>query len=285
MAMCGESMAQGKVDEYQKHELSVGVLGGVQALKYDMSVGKSSNKMGGGIGVGYTYFFKEDMGIATGLDLAFYNADIKLADFSGSHAAYDLDLQKDFEFRYTLKNYVEKQTAFYINIPIMFHYQFASSKDVKYYLAAGTKIGLPMSGKYKSEGADLITEGYYPHDESTLYEPKFRGFGSFVTKKNDNELKYKIAISLAIETGVKWKLPNAMALYTGVYLDYGLNDIKKAQKSNASLIQYNPIYPEDHIFAGVANSSFQSESGSVASMADKINMTSCGVKLRLAFGW
>lgn len=276
--------AQAVGKEYQKHEFSVGVLGGMHALKYDMSVGESSNKFAGGIGVGYTYFFKKNMGLATGLDLAFYNAEVELNDFSGNHATFDLDRQKDFDFRYTLQNYKEKQSALFINIPIMFHYQFTDGDNVKFYAAAGGKIGIPASGKYKSSGASLKTEGYYSHDNSTLYGPKYRGFGDFVTKQYDNELNYKMAFSLAVEAGAKWTLPNNMALYTGVYLDYGLNDVKKSQKSDASLVEYNQISPEDHIFGGVANSSFKPESGALSSMVDKINTMAYGVKIRLAFG-
>lgn len=276
--------AQTNTQEFQKHEFSVGVQAGMHALKYDLSIGESKNKPSGGIGVGYSYFFKKNMGLATGLDLAFYNTEVKLNDFSGKEATFDIDLQKDFEFRYTLKNYVEKQNAFYINIPVMFHYQFVDQGDVKFYTAAGVKIGIPMSGKYKSSGANLKTEGYYPHNKSTAYGPRFRGFGDFVTKPNNNELKYKTAFSLALEVGAKWTLPSAMALYTGIYFDYGLNDIKKSSSSDLSLVQYNQLNPEDHIFAGVANSSFTPSGGALGSMVDKINTMACGVKVRLAFG-
>lgn len=276
--------AETRDGEYQKHEFSVGILGGMHALKYDMAVGKSSNKFAGGIGVGYTYFFQKNIGLATGFELAFYNADIKLNDFSGSHTAFDIDLQKDFEFRYSLMNYTEQQNAFYINVPILFHYQFTDGEKVKFYGAAGTKIGIPVGGKYNSSGANLKTEGYYPHDNSTIDDIKFRGFGNFVTKPTDHELSYKMAFSVAVEAGAKWILPKEMALYTGVYLDYGLNDVKKTKKNETTLIQYNAINPEDHIFAGVANSSFKAESGSLSDMADKIKMISYGVKIRLAFG-
>lgn len=270
--------------DFQKYEFTVGILGGVQALDYKLAVGKSNKPFSGGVGIGYTYFFARNIGLATGLDLAFYNTKITLDNYEGSHTAFDNYIQKEFDFRYSLQNYEETQNAFYANVPVMIHYQFTNAKTTNFYVAGGAKIGIPISGKYKSKGANLKTSGYFPHDNSTLTSPRFRGFGDFTTKKNDSELKYKMSFSLALEAGAKWDLPSDLSLYTGAYFDYGLNDIKESTNADLSLIQYNAINPEDHIFNGIAKSSHLTEDGTSSSMTSKVKLMAYGLKVRLAFG-
>lgn len=277
-------MAQEEQKQFQKHEFSVGLMGGVHTLDYDLSLGKQSKPFSGGIGVGYIYFLKKNMGLATGLDLAFYNSKVKLDELKGTQEAFDQYEPGNFDFHYTLRNYEEKQHALFINIPIMLHYQFTDGENVKFYAAGGGKIGLPISGKYKSEGADLNAWGYYSKTDVTLTSQTFRGFGDFVTRKQDNALKYKMAFSLALEVGAKWSLPSDLSLYTGVYVDYGLNDIQKKDKQKGQqLVMYNEMNPESHIFNGIANSSY-SQDGQMRTMVDKINLLAYGLKVRLAFG-
>lgn len=270
--------------DFQQHELTVGLLGGVQTLDYKLSVGKSSKPISGGVGIGYTYFFAHNVGLATGLDLAFYNTKVTLDNYEGSHTAFDNYIQKEFDFRYSLQEYEETQNAFYANVPIMIHYQLTNAKTTNFYVSGGAKIGIPISGKYKSKGATLKTSGYFPHDNSTLTNPRFRGFGDFTTKKSDNELKYKMSFSLALEAGAKWDLPSDLSLYTGAYFDYGLNDIKESTQADLSLIQYNPINPEEHIFNGIAKSSYRQDNETSNYMTSKVRLMAYGLKVRLAFG-
>lgn len=270
-------------DDYQKHEFSVGGFAGIMSLKHDLEQGTSKDKLAGGMGLGYTYFFSENLGLATGLDFAFYNQDLKLGEVSGSHQAYDLERRVDFEFRYNLKDYTEQQSAFYLNIPIMMHYQFAEMDNLMFYVAAGGKVGLPINGKYKSIRGSLKTEGYYPHNGDLIDDIPFRGFGEFPVSAHDDKIKYKMSVSLALETGAKWKLPNDMFLYTGVFVDYGLNDIKKEDMGLKPLVQYNPLNPEDHVYSGILSSSNEKE-GQENTFVKKINTMGYGIKVRLAFG-
>ena len=280
LLMCLTVKAQ---EDYPKHEFSVGGFAGIMSLKHDLEQGTSSDKLSGGIGLGYTYFFSKNIGLATGLDFAFYNQDIKLGEVSGSHQAFDLEVREDFEFRYNLKDYTEQQSAFYLNIPIMMHYQFAETENMIFYAAAGGKIGLPINGKYKSITGNLKTEGYYPHNKDLIDDVPFRGFGEFPVSANEDKIKYKMSVSLAFETGVKWKLSNEMFLYTGVFVDYGLNDIKKEDMGRKPLVQYNPLNPEDHVYSGILSSSNEKE-GQENTFVKKINTMGYGLKVRLAFG-
>lgn len=271
--------------EYLKHEFSVGAFGGIMSLNHKMPEGNVSDKISGGIGFGYTYFFNGNIGLSSGLDFAFYNQKLQIDELSENHAAFDLDIQKDFDFRYTLKNYEEEQNAFYLNIPIMLNYQFGKSRKVRFYGAGGFKIGLPVNGKYKTTSGELATSGYYPHTGDLIDDIPFRGFGNFDVRSFDDKVKYKMSFNLAIEGGAKWKIPNDLWLYTGLFVDYGLNDIKKTNEEDGKpLVQYNPLNPEDHIYNGIASSSNKDKNGNQTQLITKVNTMSYGLKIRLAFG-
>lgn len=280
MSLCANLMAQ---EDYHKHEFSLGGSAGVMSLNHKLIEGEGSSSMSGGIGFGYTYFFKKNIGITTGLDFAFYNQDLKFGELSGNQQAFDIDLQKDFEFRYSLFNYKEEQSVFYLNIPIMLNFQYAETESVAFYAAGGFKIGLPINGKYKSAGGDLKTSGYFPHNGDVIDDIPFRGFGEFPVTSHDDKIKYGMSFSLAFETGAKWELPNNMFLYTGVFVDYGLNDIKEKQTEENLLVQYNSLNPEDHIYNGILSSTYQKD-GQNKSIISKINTMGYGIKVRLAFG-
>lgn len=49
------------------------------------------------------------------------------------------------------------------------------------------------------------------------------GFGTFENKTFKTEkLSLQTAVLLSAETGMKWKLNEALRLYSGIYFDYGL---------------------------------------------------------------
>jgi outer membrane protein OmpA-like peptidoglycan-associated protein len=77
--------------------------------------------------------------------------------------------------------------------------QFQGGSWHKFYFAAGAKAGIPLYNTFKSD--DTIT---YVKSE---------------------EAKLKTAILASLETGMKWKFKEHVYLYTGVYLDYGMNSI------------------------------------------------------------
>lgn len=50
-----------------KHEFSIYGKAGVSTLMYKLDNGSRSNGLGGGVGLGYTYFFNKHWGLQTGL--------------------------------------------------------------------------------------------------------------------------------------------------------------------------------------------------------------------------
>lgn len=267
--------------EQSKHELSVSGGLGLSTLKFDVKNGDHKQKVGGIIGLGYNYFFNENWAINTGLEITNYNSDATLNNFTDSYKA--TDTEGDFTFNTSVANYEEEQRSVFLNIPVMGQFQTPIIDDHKFYIAAGGKIGIPVSSSYKTSGASFETSGTYPGE--TITNVPGLGFYKFNGKKVDEDLKLKTAFMLSVETGMKWQLPSAMSLYTGIYFDYGLNDIRNSDKNQKFLTYQSPdqgVKAEDFRLNSMLQSQY-TENGQTRSMTDKAVPMALGVKVKLAF--
>ena len=244
------------------HEFSINGGGGLSALNYKLSAGKKSPGGGGEFGVGYTFLFGKTAGIHVGANIALYNAN---ATLDGVDVVTEnlTDNEGDrFNMHTTLNSYEESQKATFLNIPLMLQLQAN-----KFYVMAGAKIGLPLSCKYEALNATITNKAYYPAYNNWLTEQEFAGYGKFENVNATGKTKYGISAALALETGAKWNIGKTLAVYTGVYFDYGLNSIAK---SDNAFINYNRSNPAEF----TVNSALAS--------SEKINVLAVGVKVRVA---
>lgn len=262
-----------------KHEVSVWAMGGSSALKYDLKIGKPEGSIGAGFGVGYTYFFSEKIGIGSGLEFAFYKATAKLNEVNNSYNTIDIQ-GKEFLFKSAVSNYEEDQNACLLNIPIMLHAQMPVGKS-KFYASGGVKIGLPISATYKVKNGTIKNSGYFEFEDEEYFEPEELGFGIFQANETNEDFDLNVAVILSLEAGLKWKLQENLGLYTGVYFDYGLNDIGKDERTN-QFVEYNSKSPRDFRQNSILTSQFITDT-KTDSFTNKIIPMSFGVKVRLAF--
>ncbi|MDU1890650.1 MAG: outer membrane beta-barrel protein [Dysgonomonas sp.] len=263
-----------------KHEVSVWGMGGSSSLKYDLKVGSASGGASGGFGVGYTYFVSNMIGLNTGLEFGFYKGTAKLNEIKNSYETTDWE-GKDFLFKSTISNYEETQNACLLNIPIMLHIQLPLEKESKFYAAGGIKIGLPISGTYKVKKGTIKNTGYYKFEDYEYDRPEELGFGTFQANETNEDFDLSTAIILSLETGIKWKLQEKLGLYTGIYFDYGLNDIGKEDRVN-QFVEYNPASPRDFYQHSILTSQYITDT-KTDSFTNKIIPVAFGVKVRLAF--
>lgn len=264
-----------------KHEFSVYGATGLSTLKYETSVGNQKDLFGGSIGLGYSYFFTNNWALNTGAELSFYNAETTFNKLSDSYMTVDID-NNAFELRSVISNYKEKQNASYLNIPIMLQHQVPTGSSHMFYAAAGMKLGIPLSSKYKTSGATIVNTGYYGEFEPEYPEQKFMGLGTFTDKNMNEDLKFKVAYLVALEAGMKWKLNSGMALYTGAYFDYGLNDIRESKRER-DFVAFNLADPENFKTNSILMSKY-SKAGNSENLTKKVVPMAAGIKLRLAFG-
>jgi len=272
LLFCTALIAQGK------HEVSVYGGGGLSTLKYETTTGEQKNGLGSLLGVGYTYFFKEKIGFVTGAELAIYNAKINLDDLSINYMTRDYD-GDSFEFRSKVNDYEEKQNTMFVNIPLMLQYQIGEENNL--YIAAGGKIGFFLGGTYKTDKSIIKNSGYYEDEDYEYTEQEFLGFGTFKDRNANDDIKFKMTFMLSAETGMKWKLKDDLYLYTGIYIDYGLNNIQK-KDNEKPFVEYNPTSPKDFIINSALASHYNKDNKSEV-VADKVNLMAIGVKIKLAF--
>ena len=272
----GQSSASTKSEaaDYCPNEISIWGAGGFNSLSYSPEFGERSSKLGGAFGLGYTYYFDRHFGILLGAELAFYGSDFKLNNLSGSYLTVDAD-DEAINYNTTVKGYEERQRMMNVNIPLMLQYQTAGKH--KFYAGLGFKLGIPVSGKYKiADGATLTASGYYHETMQELFDQRDLGYGTFDGSSQKGDIDFKLAYMGAAEAGMKWSLSPVLSLYTGLYFEYGFNDI--AKKHNDPFVAYNNIDPENPQF----NSALTSQYGeSNKSVTDRVFPMAFGLKLRL----
>ncbi|GHT53097.1 hypothetical protein AGMMS49982_15150 [Bacteroidia bacterium] len=257
-----------------QHEFSFVAGGGLSTLNYSPTAGNAEFGLGGFAGLGYTFRFSEHWGLGTGVEAALFNAHYSLASLSDHYPSYDGE--ENFEYHYTIEGYRDRQQAILLNIPLMLHFQTG-----KYYAALGGKAGFPMGAKFNNSG-DLNARGDYPPSALHLQDPPFSGFGLYPVS-NKGDLALKTAFFASAEVGVRWKLSNTVALSTGLYVDYGLNNVRPS--ATAPLINYpdylvSDIYRPNSVVASASDLRGQNVG---KPLVEKVNPLAAGIKIGVHF--
>jgi len=264
------------------HEFSAHAGVGLSSLSYQLSQGKRSGGFGGDFGFGYTYFINREQavetgtvsymnwGIHSGIGLGFYNAKAKLNNVKTLAKGLDdgEPTFSKFDLETTLSGYNETQKTMFLNIPVMGLLQMD-----QFYAMGGFKFGIPVSDKFKSKDATLKNRANYPDlgKDVWIETQTFRGLGEFNGKNYDGKLDLGVAVMFSLEAGYKWSIDDNLSLYTGVFFDYGLNNVYKEANPKLSFVEYNTANPSDFTMSS-------------RPFTDKITPIAAGVKLRLSFG-
>jgi hypothetical protein len=101
---------------------------------------------------------------------------------------------------------------------------------------------------------------------------------------DDEDISFKMSCFFSADLGMKWTLSDKLFLYTGAYLDYGLNDIVKNGR-NRNFIGFEEtsegLVPQNN---SILNSSIgYSRNTLTQNLAEKVVPVSFGIKIRFAF--
>ena len=279
-------LASGGLFAQHQHEISVYGGGGLSSLNYKPTFGDQKLRLGGHTGIGYHFFFAPKWAIGTGLEFACYNAKFTMNNLDVRYMTTDRDGDR-FEFRSMVNDYEEKQRATMLQIPLMLQFQTPMAESTRqFYAAAGGKIGFPLNGKYNNK-ASFINAGYYAHENALYDTQEFMGFGAFPNRKTKGGLDFKTAFFLSAEAGIKWRLNDKFSLYTGAYLDLGLNNIVKTQNaaSQPFIVEYNNANPTAFAANSIIKSQYpQGGNATTQAFTEKVKPIALGIKVRLAFG-
>ncbi|MDT0642192.1 outer membrane beta-barrel protein [Zunongwangia sp. F363] len=269
--------AMGNSYGQSKSEVSFYLKGSFSKLDYEVLQDKSDLENGFGFGAQYAYYLSENWSIGTGAGLQYMEGAASLSSVEGAYATADPEGEA-FEFRYRVEDFRENQYAYFLNVPLKV--QFETGDIARFYAAAGAKMGFVLQSEYETEASSLTTSGYYEQYDAELREPMFAGFGDFgALKTSRSDLGLQTNLILNLETGVKFMLENDQALYMGVFVDYGLKNIKP-EKDGLNLIAYNAEDP-----MSFTNNSLLTSASNTASTAyvDEVKTLAFGMKIRYGF--
>ncbi|MDR0436894.1 MAG: OmpA family protein [Bacteroidales bacterium] len=264
------------------HEFSVYIGGGYSPLMYRISNDHDATRRGGFggdlVGLGYTYLFPKRIdrnlrwGIHTGVGLGLYRTKATIDKGTVQTGTLDdghNDAFSAFILHSTVTHYTEKQTALFLQIPLM------AQVDIKerFYAKAGFKAGIPLTGRYSAEGTKYNVAEYLGHGDWNDHTTH-QGYGTFY-KKPKGDIDLKFAAMLALETGMRFWLSDNLKLYAGVYFDYGLNNVYK-KEDGQTFAQQDFIGGDQHFHTNSILTQFTKN--------EKVKPMSVGVTVRLAFG-
>ncbi len=293
------------------------ISGGAGATKFNFklkeldSFGKNKVRLGGLATIGYSYYFSQNWGISTGVGFSYYEGYGKYESPFSKDNYFNLGNQIDddfisgssrnYELRARLANWEERQSGYFIEIPLTlnFQYKFGEEKRHGIYAALGVKAQIPVQSQFKvidnmnAQEGGLNVTGYYPDEgglEMGLYsisEVNKHGFG---VVHNPNERlgwngKTDIKNSFAVtgEFGFLIGMGKRVDFTLGVYLDYGFNDIK-GSGSNATLMEAPEHYlpnANDNTGGGIKYNGMIN-----SNRTDRVNLISYGGKagIRIKLG-
>jgi hypothetical protein len=265
----------------QKHELSVYSTGGFSTIQYTLlNSGKKSSSGGGGAGLGYTFNINPSLGIVTGLEMTTYGAEASFDNVSGD---YEAGTGKNLlKFSYALKNYKERQSLTLFSIPVMARYSLplGGGGSTKFYVSGGFKFGFPVSAKADISSGSATTDGYFADESVTYAILPTHGFASNISlPETESDIELGFSTSISLETGVSFSLTDRIGLYTGLYFDYGLNNIQKVNDKH--LLEYDLKHLSEYDVANERPFLYNSVLNS--GLTDRINLLSIGLKVRIGF--
>ncbi|MFZ0490746.1 MAG: outer membrane beta-barrel protein [Salegentibacter sp.] len=260
-----------------KNEVSFYLRGAFSKLDYEVLQNKNDMENGFSIGAGYSYYLSKNWSIGTGAELQYLEGSAYLSSVEDAYTTVDSE-GEEFEFRYQVGDFWENQYAYFLNVPLKIQYE--TGDITRFYAAAGAKVGFVLQSEYDTEGSSLTTSGYYAQYDAELSDPKFAGFGDFgAIKTSRKDLGLQTNLVLNLETGVKFMLENDQALYMGLFVDYGLKDIKP-EVDQANLIAYNTEDPMNFMNSSLLTSVKNTEA---TPYVDEVKTLAFGLKIQYAF--
>jgi hypothetical protein len=269
--------AQATQSKKSKHELSVHAGYGIASLFYSLDQGTLALGKGWEAGVGYAYFFTENIGIATGAAVATHSASISGSGITGATTNLVDEYGDGYHLRSTLDGFSESQELMSVNIPLML--QLQGSRRHKPYVRLGVQLSLPIiSATYSNTMASVTNVAHYYGWGVDVAGPAYMGLGKFGRHSNSADLDLSFSLLASAEVGIRWALgSNGWALYTGVYADYGLNNAVK----DAPFVTSTAKQPSDFAVHSILYAQQPDGNGL---LADKVSLVAAGAKLRLVFG-
>jgi len=208
------------------HEFSLFGSGGISTLLYSPTVGENQLGFGGNFGLNYNLRFSENWSLKTGVGVAMFGSTFSLDHLETRSTEFDIGENTYFELRTRLNNYSETLQSLMLQIPLMLQGErFLRNPNRQFYTAFGVKLGIPLSGTYRSTVGNISHSGFFSFENNEYRDFEEVGFGTFSNVRSDGTVDFNLAIFASAEVGMRWWLNSGRSLYTGVFVDFGLSNL------------------------------------------------------------
>jgi len=212
--------------------------GGWQGLTCSIKNGRTNLLAGGAFGLGWTIPLSHRWSIISGVTGGSYGDRVTMNDGVYNYNQVDIT-GSAFQYSIGTTGYKETQHFFsFGGIPIMLQYHTTGSRS-QWYFNGGGKLLLPFNAHVQSSSGQLQLSGYYPDFNVNVSNLAQYGFGTVDNWRGSTTYGLKTALSWNMETGICLMLSHRTKLYTGVYFEYGLDNIKNGN-GPAPLVPYSP---------------------------------------------
>ncbi|MDR1022085.1 MAG: outer membrane beta-barrel protein [Prevotellaceae bacterium] len=210
--------------------------------------------MGFGGGVGYSLHFNENMSIRTGLQGNYYRSTTGSSELSetsrvpypeawewgAEDKAYDY-----FDFTSKVESYTAQQSAFYLQVPVLFEYAgalFPANDYLGWYASAGFKVGYAVMGSSdaslkKVTTSALLAEENVPIDAGAPIENY--GWGIEIDNNITSVLNLGFSSVAYLEAGVTQQLTPRHVLYAGIFGEYSIHSV--IGSVSPVMLEYEPL--------------------------------------------
>jgi OOP family OmpA-OmpF porin len=253
-------------------ELGVELNGGLQGMHYQLQNGQTKLLPGGDLGLLYTFRLGTQWGLVTGITGGFYRTQGTLQNGIAFTSGQVDDEGSAFQYNTKAVGYKETQQFFSAGIPLLLQYH-TTGEGMQWYADGGGKVLFPSNASIQATAQQLSLSGYYPDFNLPVTNLPEHGFGTVQNWKATTTAKLAPAATLRLATGVSFGLSPGTRLYTGLYVEYGLTNLKE-KNGTLPLVTYS----SDGLNGVKANSVLN------MSNAGELTSLSFGLQVRISFG-
>lgn len=226
----------------RRHRLSVSGRGGMATMLYRPEGGGYRAGGGGGVGLGYEFYFLPYMGIGSGLEFSFLRSSCRTEAREYTLEALDGDPMfgsagEPFTFRVAMGSENTVQRAAYVYVPLMLRFR------VRWFsFGVGAKAGFPIEGRYDRYMGTLHTSGIYERFPEAFEDMPEHGFVDERAAYGGGRLALRTDWALSVDFGITWrsggrgkgKGGRIPFMDVGVFADCGLRDLYRVKAGEGS---------------------------------------------------
>jgi OOP family OmpA-OmpF porin len=231
--------------------LSIELDGGLQGAQYRLQNGTDRLLPAGSLSLLYTFPVRGRWSLLTGITGAVYRTEAQLPDGT-VFSDYQVD-DEGSAFQYSMKTtgYRETQQYFAAGIPLLLQYH-STGAGTQWYINVGGKALFPSGVNTKISAQRVSLSGFYPDYNLVVSNLPQHGFGTLNHWKAGASADMKPAAALVAATGLSFSPSRGIRLYAGLYVEYGLTDLK-VRSDSMPLVTYSPTGVSGLTANGVLN--------------------------------